>query len=151
MKNLVFAFLIFLGLVSCTVKKKPTFLKLDDIKVLSFKNDTIQLTANAYFKNENNVGGKMSTENMRVLIDEKDVAQVSVQEFKVPAKKEFAMPMHVVIPANKVFKGGVFGGLLKSMLKNDLNIQFIGDINYKVLGFSNTYKVDKTKALKIKL
>jgi len=151
MKNLVYFAVIFFTIVSCSVKKKPIFLKVDDVKVLSFKNDTIRLTANAYFKNENNIGGKMSTDNMKVFVDGKDIAFVTVEEFKVPANKEFKMPLNVAMPSNKVFKGGVLGGLLNSVLKsNSLKVQFLGDIKYKVMGFSSTYKVDKTKDLKIK-
>ena len=150
MKNYVYFVFIFLVFTACSVKKKPTFLKLDDVKVVSFKNDTIRLTANAFFKNENNVSGKMSTENMKVFVDGKDVAEVTVEEFKVPARKEFAMPLNVMVPANKVFKGGVLKGLLNSFLSDKLQVQFLGDIKYKVLGFSSTYKVDKTKPIKIK-
>ena len=150
MKNFIYFSFIFLLVTACSVKKKPTFLKLDDVKVVSFKNDTIRLTANAYFKSENDISGKLSTENMKVFVDGKDVAEVTVEEFKVPANKEFAMPLNVMIPSNKVFKRGVLGGLLNSVLKNDLKVQFLGDIKYKVLGFSSTYKVDKTKPIKIK-
>lgn len=153
MKKLAYLLVIFFIVTSCSVKKKPVFLKVDDLKLLSFKTDTIRLQANAYFKNENDVGGKISTDEIKVLVDGVDVAQVSSEEFKVPANKEFAVPLIVVIPSKKVFsqKGGILGGLLNSVLKNNLKVQFKGDIKYKVLGFSNTYKIDKTEELKIKL
>ena len=153
MKNLVYFLVFFFLITACSVKKNPVFLKVDDVKVLSFKMDTIRLQANAYFKNENNVGGKISTDEIRVLVDGVTMAQVSSEEFKVPANKEFAVPLKVVIPSKKIFsnKGGILGGLLNSVLNNSLKIQFKGDIKYKILGFSKIYTVDKTEELKIKL
>jgi len=152
MKKLMYFLVIFLLITACSVKKKPIFLKVDDVKVLSFKTDTIRLQAKAYFKNENDIGGKISTDEIKVFVDGTEVAQVSSEQFKVPANKEFAVPLNVVIPSKKVFenKGGFLGGLLSSVLKNSLNIQFKGDIKYKVLGFSKTYTIDKTKELKIR-
>lgn len=125
MKNLVY-FVVFFLITACSVKKKPVFLKVDDVKVLSFKMDTIRLQANAYFKNENNVGGKISTDEIKVLVDGVAMAQVSSDEFKVPANKEFAVPLKVAIPSKKLFsnKGGILGGILNSVLNNSLKIQF---------------------------
>lgn len=154
MKKIFSILLLALFAISCSVNKKPIFLKVDDVKILSFKTDTIRLQANAFFKNENDVGGKISTDEIKVLVNGTEVAQVSSDEFKVPANKEFAVPLKVVIPASRVFdknKGGILGGLISSVLNQSIKIQFKGDIKYKVLGFSNVYPIDKTEELKIKL
>lgn len=153
MKKIVSLLSVFLLISSCSVRKKPTFIKVDDIKLLSFKSDTIKLQANAYFKNENDVGGKISTDEIKVLVNNVELAQVSSEEFKVPANKEFKVPLKVKIPTEKILKnnkGGLLGGILSSVLDNRIKIQFKGDIKYKVLGFSNVYSVDKTEEIKIK-
>ncbi len=153
MKIIAYFLIVFLLITSCSVKKKPIFLKIDDIKVLSFKTDTIRLRANAYFKNPNDIGGKISTDEIKVFVNGTELAQVSSEEFKVPANKDFAVPLLVVIPAKRVFennKGGILGGLLNSLLNKSLKVQFKGDIKYKVLGFSNVYPIDKTEEIKIK-
>lgn len=151
MKKLSLFILITLLIVSCSVKKKPTFLKLGDVKLLSIANDTIKLEAKAYFKNENDIGGKISTEGVNVFIDEKPVANVKSEEFKVPANQEFSVPLHITVPKDKVFEKGMLGGLLNTLLKNkSIKVGFKGDIKYKVFGFSNNYPLDKTKELKIK-
>lgn len=146
---LVFIFVV----ISCSVKKKPIFLKIDDVNVLSFKTDTVKLEAKAYFKNENDIGGKISTDEIKVFVDDIEVAKVSSEEFKVPANKEFSVPLLVAVPTKKVFdnEGGILGGLLKSVLNNSIKVKFKGNIKYKVLGFSSVYPIDKTKELKIKL
>lgn len=154
MKNILYLLVISVFLLNCSVKKKPIFIKVDEIQFLSLRSDTIRLQANAFFKNENDIGGKLSTEKIKVIINGAEVAQVSSDEFKVPANKEFSIPLNVVIPANKVFennKGGILGGILSSLLNKKVDVQFKGVIKYKVLGFSNTYDIDKTQEVKIKL
>lgn len=141
-------------LTSCAVKKKPVFVKVDDVKLLSLKTDTIRFGANAYFKNPNDIGGKISTDEIKVIVNGAEVAQVSSEEFKVPARKDFTIPLKVVIPAKRVFennKGGILGGLINSVLNKSVKVQFKGELKYKVLGFSNVYPIDKTEEIKIKL
>ena len=153
MKNLIYFILTCFFLMNCTVRKKPTFIKIDDIKFISLKLDTVRLQAKAYFKNENDIGGKLSTDEIKVIVNGEQVAQVSSEEFKVPANKEFSIPLNVAVPASKVFnnkKGGLLEGLLNSLINNDLKVQFKGDIKYRVLGVSNTYSIDKTEEVKIK-
>ncbi len=154
MKKLVYFLLLFTIIWSCSVKKPPVFIKVDDIKVLSYKNDTIRLQANAYFKNENDIGGKIATDEIKVIINGAEVAQVSSDEFKVPARKNFFVPLKVVVPAKKVFennKQNFLEGLLNSLLNKSVKVQFVGDIKYKVFGYSNIYPINQTEEIKIKL
>lgn len=154
MKKIFLRLIVFTVLASCSVKKKPVFLKVDDVNLLSFKADTVKLEAKVFFKNENNIGGKISTDEIKVFVDEVEVAQVSSEEFKVPANKEFSVPLLVSIPTKKVFNsgdGGILQGLLKSVLSNSVKVTFKGNIKYSVLGFSSIYPIEKTKELKIKL
>lgn len=145
---MVFFFLI----SSCSIQKQPIFLKVDDVKVSSFTGDTIRVQATAFFENPNDVGGKISTDEIKVIVNGAHVAQVSSEAFKVPARKEFSVPLTVVIPANKVFKNnknGILGGLLTSFLKKSIKVQFKGEIKYKVLGFSSVYFVDHIQEIKL--
>jgi hypothetical protein len=153
MKNLMF-FIAVLFIVGCSVKKKPIFIKVDDVKIISVALDTVRLKANALFKNPNDIGGKLATDEIKVIINGVEVAQVSSEEFKVPARKEFSIPLKVAIPANKIFgnnKNGFLGGLINSILNKSVKVQFKGDLKYKVLGFSDVYAIDKTEDIKIKL
>ena len=154
MKKLIFICTLLFLISSCAVKKKPVFVKVDDVKLTSLKSDTIRLVANAYFKNPNDIGGKISTDEIKVIVNGAELAQVSSDEFKVPARKDFVIPLKVVIPAKRVFennKGGILGGLINSVLNKSIKVQFKGDLRYKVLGFSNVYPIDKTEDIKIKL
>lgn len=151
MKNILYFILLIILISSCSVNKQPTFIKVDKVKVTSFSGDTIRLKAEAFFTNPNDVGGKISTDEIKVIVNGAEVAQVSSEEFKVPARKNFTIPLVVVIPARKVFennKNGILGGLLNSFLKKSIQVQFKGDIKYKVFGYSNVYPVDQIQEIK---
>ena len=152
MKNILYFSILFLLITSCAIKKKPVFIKVDNVKIISISSDTIRLKAEAFFKNPNDVGGKISTDEIKVIINGAEVAQVSSEEFKVPARKDFVIPLKVVIPAKRVYennKNGIIGGLINSILNKSLKVQFKGDLKYKVLGFSNVYPIDKTEEIKL--
>lgn len=151
MKNLLYFTLLLFVFTSCSIDKQPIFKKVDNVKVTSFKGDTIRLKAAAFFENPNDVGGTISTDQIKVIINGAEVAQVSSEEFKVPARKEFAIPLNVVIPTKKIFentKGGILGGLLNSVLNKSVKVQFKGDLKYKVFGFSRVYAVDQIQEIK---
>lgn len=151
MKNTIYFGLLFLVITSCSIDKQPIFKKVDNIKVISFKGDTIHLKAEAFFENPNDIGGKIATDEIKVIVNGADVAQVSSEEFKVPARKAFVVPLKVVIPTRKIFensKGGILGGLLNSVLNKSIKVQFKGDLKYKVFGFSKVYAVDKVQEIK---
>ena len=145
---------LFLLIYSCSVKEKPVFLKVDNIQLISATSDTIRLKADAFFNNPNDVGGKISTDEIKVFVNGTEVAQVSSDEFKVPARDQFTVPLKIAIPTKRVFennKNGLLGGLLNSLFNKSVKIQLKGDIKYKVFGFSKTYPIDKTQDLKIKI
>ncbi len=153
MKKALYFLILFFIILSCSVKKKPVFIKVDNLKLVSVASDTIRLKADAFFENPNDVGGKISTDEIKVIVNGAEVAQVSSDEFKVPARNEFTIPLKVVIPAKRVFennKNGILGGLINSVLNKSIKIQFKGDLKYTVFGFSKVYPIDKTQDLKIK-
>ena len=153
MKKGCYFIVLFLLMYSCSVKEYPVFIKVDNVKLIAVASDTIRLQVNAYFQNPNDVGGKISTDEIKVIINGAEVARVSSDEFKVPARNEFSIPLKIVIPSKRIFennKNGILGGLINSIFKKSIKVTFKGDLKYKVFGFSNTYPVDITKDLKIK-
>jgi hypothetical protein len=151
MKNLVYFSILFLLISSCAVNKKPVFIKVDNLEVVSIGSDTIRLKAVAFFKNPNDVGGSISSEGIRIVLNGAEIANVSSEEFEIPARETFEIPLNIVIPANKVIennKSSGIGGLMNSILNRSIKVQFKGDLTYKILGFSNVYPIDKTEEIK---
>ena len=152
MKNALYFSILFLLMSSCAVNKKPLFIKVDDVKIVSASSDTIRLKASAFFENPNGVGGTISTDEIQIIINGASIATVSVGEFKVPSRAVFSVPLTAVIPTKKVFqnnKNGILGGLINSLLKKSIKLRFKGNLKYKVFGFSNTYPIDKVQEIKL--
>lgn len=153
MKNILYLFVIFLVITSCSVNKQPIFIKVDNVKLISVATDTIKLKADAFFENPNDVGGKIATDKIKVLVNGEEVAQVFSDEFKVPARNEFSIPLIAHIPTKNIFntkKEGVLGGLLNSLLTNKVTIRIKGNLEYVVFGFKRDFLIDKTQEIKIK-
>ena len=152
MKNVLYFSILFLLISSCAVNKKPIFIKVDDVKIVSASSDTILLKAAAFFEKPNRVGGIISTDEIQIIVNGASIATVSVDEFKVPSRAVFSVPLTAVIPTKKVFqnnKNGILGGLINSLLKKSIKLRFKGNLKYKVFGFSNTYPIDKVQEIKL--
>ena len=104
MKKVIYFLVAVFTLYSCTVNQEPEFIKIADVKVASVKNDTIRVKASAFFKNPNTVSGKISTEKISVYFENQEIAQVFAENTKVPANKEFFIPLEAVIPTKKLFQ-----------------------------------------------
>jgi len=140
--------------ISCSVREKPLFVKIDNMKVLSSSLETIVLTADAFFINKNDIGGGLEVKNMDVIINNVVVAQMTTDVFNVPANEEFTMPLKVEIPTKKVFgsnENGIVGGILNSILNKKIDVQYKGTIIYHKLSFTYDYEVDETQEVKIKI
>ena len=151
MKKLIILSTILITFMSCSVKEKPEFLRVENIKVLESTPNYITLSADALFINPNDIGGELKTDEIKVYVNDNEMAQVSTESFKVPAKKEFSIPLKANVSTDSLFSNKSLGGLLGSLISKNLKVQYKGQIQYKVLGFSHTYDVDKIENVKIKL
>ncbi|MFP2994508.1 hypothetical protein ABN763_01300 [Spongiivirga sp. MCCC 1A20706] len=144
-----FATALFCG---CTINKKPEFIAVDNIEVLSISTDTLTIKADAYFNNPNDLGGTLKTDGINVLIANIQVANVSTDEFKVPGKRQFSIPLIAKVATKDVFdknKNNIIGGLLNTLLTKKIKVQYKGAITYKALGLSYDYPIDITEEVNI--
>lgn len=100
--------------------------------------------------NPNDIGGKLKTDEIKVFVNGNEMASVSTESFDVPAKKEFSIPLKANVPTDSLLSDKSLSSLLGSLLSKKIEVQYKGDIKYKVLGFSHTYTIDKTENVKIK-
>ncbi len=151
MRNIIILSTILFAFSNCSVNEKPEFLYVENIKVLESTSKHITLTADAFFKNPNDIGGELKTDEIKVFVNDNEMATVSTKNFDVPAKKEFSIPLKANIPTDSIFSNKNLGGLLGSLFSKKIKVQYKGDITYKALGVSFTYNIDKTEDVKIKL
>ena len=148
-----FLILLFFSILitSCKVNEAPEFIAVDNIQVVDATTEKLILSADAHFKNPNDVGGKLSTENIVVYVNEVETAKIMTEEFEVPAKEDFTIPLVAEVPTDSILSDKSIGGLLASLFSEKLQVRYKGDIKYKVFGFSSTYSIDQSEEVKIKL
>ena len=154
MKKKFTILLLILLTTSCAVKKKPEFIKIDGIELVEANSRTLTLKAEALFNNPNVVGGRLNTEGVNVFVNDMLMGIVSAEEFKVPAKNSFKIPLQIKINTKDLLSkdpNGFLSGLLNSVLNKNLKVTYKGVIQFKALGFSYKYPIDKTETVKIKL
>ena len=143
--------LLFLVLVACSVKKYPIFIKVDAVKITGFSSDTIRLKAAVFFENPTLVKGKISTDEISVFANGVEVAQVFSEEFKVPTKDKFSVPISVKIPIKHIIntsKNNLLEGFIKVLSKKSMNIRIKGSLVYMVYGFKKEILIDKVSRIK---
>ncbi|OUR95144.1 hypothetical protein A9Q87_00820 [Flavobacteriales bacterium 34_180_T64] len=153
MRNLFLLLTITVFCTSCSIKEKPVFLRVENIEVLDANLELITVKADAFFENPNDIRGSLKSDEIAVFVNDVKIAKVSSEDFKVPAKKEFSIPLTVNISTDSILKGdsqSIFSSLLNSVLSKSLKVQYKGDIVYKTLGFSYAYPIDETETVKIK-
>ncbi|MDD7887426.1 hypothetical protein [Flavivirga sp. 57AJ16] len=151
MRNIIILSTMLFVSMSCSVNEKPEFLYVENIKVQKSAPKHITFTADAFFTNPNDIGGELKTDEIKVYINNNEMASLSTKSFKVPAKKEFSIPLKTNIPTDSIFSNKNLGGLLGSLFSKKIKVQYKGDIIYKVLGFSYTYSIDKTEDVTLKI
>lgn len=149
-KRILFISLFFTLLFNCTVTEQPEFIGFENIKVVNSTTESIALSADALFLNKNDVGGTLKTDDLKVYINDTEVATIVSDEFDVPSKQNFKIPLIVAVATDSIIDKKSLGGLLGSLISKRLKVQFKGDIKYKVFGYSSTYLADETQELKIK-
>ena len=123
---------------SCAIKQKPEFIKIDGIQLVDANSKTLTLKADALFNNPNDVGGRLNTEGVTVYVNDILIGVVSAEEFKVPAKKDFRVPLQIEVNTKDLLNkdpNGFLGGLLNSVLNRTLKVKYEGVIQFKKVIF----------------
>lgn len=150
-KRSILILLFFTLLFNCKVSEKPQFIGLNKIKIIDAKGKAITLSADAMFKNPNDVGGKLKTDGLKVYINEREVATIVSDEFNVPSKNDFTIPLVVSVATDSLLDKNSLGGLISSLISQQLKVRYKGEINYKVFGYLSSYEIDDVQTIKVKL
>ncbi len=150
LKRLLMFSLILTLLFNCSFTKKPEFVRLENIEVIDSNSKTITIRADALFLNKNDVGGTLKTDDLKVYLNDLELASVISDEFDVPRRKNFTIPLTVKVATASLTSDKNLGSLLGSLLTQSLKLHYKGAIKYKIMGYSSTYTVDEIQDVKIK-
>lgn len=138
--------------VSCKLKEKPEFVRVNTIDVVHADLKIVKLKAEAVFMNHNHLGGTLHTDNIDVFVDDQLIAKVSSEEFKVPPQDEFMVPLLVNFDTSKLIdrNNNLLGSLLKQFLNKKVMVRFKGELTYELVGFNSSYPIDHIEEVQIK-
>ncbi|WP_245710280.1 LEA type 2 family protein [Winogradskyella thalassocola] len=142
--------LTFTLLFNCSFTKKPEFVRLEDFEVIDSNSKNITIRAEALFLNKNDVGGTLKTDDLKVYINELELASVVSEEFDVPKREKFTIPLTIKVETDSFTNNKNLGSLLGSLISQSLKVHIKGNIKYKIMGYSSTYSVDEIQDVKIK-
>ncbi|MBO3117344.1 hypothetical protein J4050_11335 [Winogradskyella sp. DF17] len=84
--------------------KKPEFVSIQNLAVSNTNTKGFTLHADALFKNPNDLGGTLKPDDLKIYINDQEVAQIKSDEFSVPAATKFNVPLNVTIPIDSIIK-----------------------------------------------
>ena len=147
----VIALLVIISVcVQCKYKEKPEFIKVEKIKVENYKKGDVTISADVFFKNPNDYGGKLITENIDVYLNDIQIGKVNTEEFNVPAKDTFAIPLTATFDLMKQVRNNseaLGGNILNLILKKEFKLSFKGPIQFSKGPFNYTYDLDQTNTV----
>ena len=146
--TILFAFIL-IFLASCTFEEAVKFEKINNVKLTSVEDGMVNLTAEAYFYNPNDIGGKLKSIDLEVLLTNSSLARISQQEhlvieenssFSIPFKASFAM---------EDIQQGFLDNLLSIVSGKKIKLHFKGEIKISTWGFTQTVPVDYYEEVKL--
>lgn len=152
MKKKILLIIILFTFFRCTISESPEFVKISNVSIVSIKNDTARVKANAFFKNKNSIGGKLTTDKIGVFFEGDEIAQVFTSTTEVPANKEFFIPLEAVIPTKKLLqnnKNKLISNILNIVLSKTITLHFKGKITYEKFFLTKDFIIDSKEEIKL--
>ncbi|WP_010179511.1 hypothetical protein [Aquimarina agarilytica] len=146
--------IILLLTTSCKYDKKPTFINVEKINIQNINKGSVTFKADAIFKNNNDFGGNLVTENIEVFANSISIGHLQTEEFNIPTQDTFAIPLTGKFSIDKILakdKNDIINNVLNILSSKKIPISFKGDVLFKKGPFKYTYHIDQTNEVKIKL
>jgi len=141
MKNLlILLFTVAIALTSCDSSiLEPTIEKIEDVDIIEMSKSKLELNASMILKNPNGFSLDLSKTNMKVYVDEVELATID-QTFdtSMPANENFKMPINIKMDLDKLYRENPIAAIGKG-------IQIMSDKKIKVT-FKGTIDVGKGMA-----
>jgi hypothetical protein len=148
MKKIAILILI-LAINACNVMKAPEFKGISNIDIKINKQGKTVLVAYAKYHNPNLLGGKFKIKDIKVYVNDKFFANLNSENYKVPGKKDFEVPLEVNFDASFFKKKGNILDAISNALQNKLKVQYKGKIYYVSHKLNIPYAIDYTQDVKI--
>ena len=149
MKTIIPLFFTLLLLSSCTFEEDVKFEKINNVKLKSMTDGNVNLTADAYFYNPNDIGGKLKSIDLEVFLTNRSLARISQQEhFTIEKNSSFSIPFDASFAMEDIQKG-FLDNLLNIVTGKKLKLHFKGEIKVSTWGYTQTVPIDYYEEVKL--
>jgi LEA14-like dessication related protein len=134
--------------------KSPSFINLDNVKILSANSRKVVLQGDAIFNNPNAIAGKLIKTDIHIKINDVDITDIEqTTSIDVPKNSNFTVPVNFSFNPKKLTKDndGFLQNAIKSFLSNELNIEYAGCVTIEVLGIGFDVPIDYTEKVSLGL
>lgn len=134
--------------------KSPSFINLDNVKILSANSRKVVLQGDAIFNNPNAIAGKLIKTDIHIKINDVDITDIEQTTLiDVPKNSNFTVPVNFSFNPKKLTKDndGFLQNAIKSFLSNELTIEYAGCVTIEVLGIGFDVPIDYTEKVNLGL
>ena len=134
--------------------KSPSFINLDNVKILSANARTVVLQGDAIFNNPNAIAGKLTKTDIHIKINDLDITDIEqTTSIDVPKNSNFTVPVNFSFNPKKLTQDndGFLQNAIKSFLSNELTIEYAGCVTIEVLGIGFDVPIDYTEKVSLGL
>ncbi|MFT4599175.1 MAG: LEA14-like dessication related protein [Bacteroidia bacterium] len=134
--------------------KSPSFINLDNVKIVSANASKVVLQGEAIFNNPNAIAGKLTKTDIHIKINDVDITDIEqTTSIDVPKNSNFTVPVNFSFNPKKLTQGneGFLQNAIKSFLSNELVIEYSGYVTIEVLGIGFDVPIDYTEKVSLGL
>ena len=134
--------------------KSPSFINLDNVKILSANARKVVLQGDAIFNNPNAIAGKLIKTDIHIKINDVDITDIEQTTLiNVPKNSNFTVPVNFSFNPEKLVQDneGFLQNAIKSFLSNELTIEYAGYVTIEVLGIGFDVPIDYTEKVSLGL
>ena len=134
--------------------KSPSFINLDNVKIISANARKVVLQGDAIFNNPNAIAGKLIKTDIHIKINDVDITDIEQTTLiDVPKNSNFTVPVNFSFNPEKLVQDneGFLQNAIKSFLSNELTIEYAGCVTIEVLGIGFDVPIDYTEKVSLGL
>lgn len=154
--SVIFFISLLIGLTSgCSKKpKSPSFIKLENVKVVSMGLTKVVLSGDAIFNNPNAISGELTNIDIHIRVNDVDITDIDQEvSITIPKNSNFTMPVYFSFNPKQLSSenSGFLKNAIKSFLNKELSVVYQGKITVKVLSISFDVPVAYTEKVSLGL
>tara|TARA_B110000495_G_C22657505_1_gene389420 strand:+ start:238 stop:657 length:420 start_codon:yes stop_codon:yes gene_type:complete len=134
--------------------KSPSFINLDNVKIISANARKVVLQGDAIFNNPNAIAGKLIKTDIHIKINDVNITDIEQTTLiDVPKNSNFTVPVNFSFNPKKLTqdKDGFLQNAIKNFLSNELTIEYAGCVTIEVLGIGFDVPIDYTEKVSLGL